>query len=52
VLDAVEKRSYLVVLDAKNMEEIARAEMANVFPIGFHGIWSPNKSDSLPPSLH
>ena len=40
VLDEEHKRSALVVLDAMEMREIARAEMKDVFPIGFHGVWS------------
>jgi len=37
VLDSTLLRSKLVILDAKTMKEIARAEMKTVFPIGFHG---------------
>jgi len=40
VLDVEEGRSALVVLDAKDMKEVGRAEMETVFPIGFHGFWS------------
>jgi torulene dioxygenase len=37
VLDSTLLQSKLVILDAKTMKEIARAEMKTVFPIGFHG---------------
>lgn len=37
VLDSTLLRSKLVILDAKTMREIARAEMKTVFPLGFHG---------------
>ena len=37
VLDSTLLRSKLVILDAKTMKEIARAEMKTVFPVGFHG---------------
>jgi torulene dioxygenase len=39
VLDERATRSSLVVIDAKEMKEVARAEMGAVFPIGFHGVW-------------
>jgi len=37
VLDSTLLRSKLVILDAKTMKEVARAEMETVFPLGFHG---------------
>jgi len=37
VLDSTLLRSKLVILDAKTMKEIARAEMQSIFPAGFHG---------------
>jgi torulene dioxygenase len=40
VLDLARGKSALVVLDAKEMKEVGRAEMETVFPAGFHGIWS------------
>ncbi|KAI3611323.1 carotenoid cleavage dioxygenase 1 [Moniliophthora roreri] len=40
VLDVDKGRSMLVILDAKDMKELARAEMQTAFPIGFHGVWS------------
>lgn len=39
VLDGVKQRSMLVVLDAKDLTEIARAEMDRCFPLGFHGLF-------------
>jgi torulene dioxygenase len=33
----------MVVIDAKEMKEIARAEMEGVFPMGFHGVWDGGK---------
>ncbi|KAL7935145.1 carotenoid oxygenase [Trichoderma chlorosporum] len=38
-LDAKRRLSSLIVIDAKNMEELARAEMPLVVGYGFHGIW-------------
>ena len=40
VLDEQKARSAMVVLDAQSMTEVARAEMPEVFPIGFHGVWT------------
>ena len=37
VLDSTLLRSKLMILDAKTMKEIARAEMKTPFPAGFHG---------------
>jgi torulene dioxygenase len=39
VLDEDAVRSRLVVLDAREMREVAHAEMDKVFPIGFHGVF-------------
>ncbi|KAF7975245.1 hypothetical protein HWV62_10104 [Athelia sp. TMB] len=39
VLDEKTMRSSMFVIDAKEMEEVGRAEMAGVFPIGFHGVF-------------
>lgn len=44
VLDESRGRSMLIVLDARDMKECARAEMETVFPIGFHGVWAQNES--------
>ncbi|MGA7396922.1 MAG: carotenoid oxygenase family protein [Solirubrobacterales bacterium] len=40
VLDGMRRKSALVVLDAKTMHEIARAEVPHHIPFGFHGIYS------------
>ncbi|KZT07349.1 carotenoid oxygenase [Laetiporus sulphureus 93-53] len=39
VLDERAVQSRLVILDARKMREVARAEMDTVFPIGFHGVF-------------
>lgn len=42
VLDARRGRSYLLVLDAVSLAEIARAECPHHIPFGFHGNYFPN----------
>lgn len=37
VLDAADERSFLLVLDATDFEELARARLPHVLPFGFHG---------------
>jgi beta,beta-carotene 9',10'-dioxygenase len=37
VLDAASGRSFLLVLDARSFEELARAEVPQRIPFGFHG---------------
>ena len=37
VLDTKKQTSFLLILDAKNMQEIAQAQMPNIMPFGFHG---------------
>jgi carotenoid cleavage dioxygenase-like enzyme len=37
VLDAAAERSFLLVLDAGTMAELARAEAPHHIPFGFHG---------------
>ena len=44
VLDSTLLRSKLVILDAGSMEEIARAEMRTIFPLGFHGTFVESTS--------
>lgn len=44
VLDGTRGKSMLIILNAQNMEECARAEMETVFPLGFHGVWSQDPS--------
>ncbi|KAI0917770.1 hypothetical protein AcV7_007097 [Taiwanofungus camphoratus] len=41
VLDAEKQKSMLVILDAKEMKEEARAEMDSHFPFSFHGTFVP-----------
>jgi carotenoid cleavage dioxygenase-like enzyme len=40
VLDASRRTSYLLVLDARDMSELARAAVPHHIPFGFHGIHS------------
>jgi beta,beta-carotene 9',10'-dioxygenase len=40
VLDAAAGRSFLLVLDARTMEELARAEAPHHIPFGFHGMYT------------
>ena len=37
VLDAAAGRSFLLALDARSFEELARAEAPHHIPFGFHG---------------
>ncbi len=37
VLDAAAERSFLLVLDASDLRELARAEAPHHIPFGFHG---------------
>jgi carotenoid cleavage dioxygenase-like enzyme len=37
VLDARRGNSFLLVLDARSLEELARAEVPHHIPFGFHG---------------
>ncbi|EKM75160.1 hypothetical protein AGABI1DRAFT_80273 [Agaricus bisporus var. burnettii JB137-S8] len=46
VLDGVNQKSMLVVLDAKDMTEIARAEMDKCIPLGFHGYYAGNVNNA------
>jgi len=40
VLDGRRRASALVVLDAKSMQEIARASVPHHIPFGFHGLYT------------
>jgi carotenoid cleavage dioxygenase-like enzyme len=42
VLDAARGRSFLLVLDAQTLVEIARAECPHQIPFGFHGAFFPD----------
>ena len=37
VYDKSNKESFLVIIDAHSMKELARAKMSQALPIGFHG---------------
>ncbi|MBE9167087.1 carotenoid oxygenase family protein [Pleurocapsales cyanobacterium LEGE 06147] len=37
VLDASQRKTFLLVLEAQSFEEIARAEVPHIIPFGFHG---------------
>lgn len=37
VLDGRAKKSYLLVLNAKDLKEVARAELETIVGLGFHG---------------
>jgi carotenoid cleavage dioxygenase-like enzyme len=41
VLDALRGRSFLLVLDAQTLEEVARAECPHLIPFGLHGSYLP-----------
>jgi len=43
VLDGNAERSILLVLDAHDMKELARAEISRAVPPGFHGNFSRAK---------
>ncbi|KZT24647.1 carotenoid oxygenase [Neolentinus lepideus HHB14362 ss-1] len=40
VLDGKTQKSMLVMLDAKDLTEVARAEIGTHFPFGFHGVFT------------
>lgn len=40
VLDFANHRSFLLILDAKDMSELARAETPHAIPVGLHGLWN------------
>ncbi|HMY26593.1 MAG TPA: carotenoid oxygenase family protein [Solirubrobacterales bacterium] len=40
ILDGRRRKSALLVLDARNMEEIARASVPHHIPFGFHGLYA------------
>lgn len=41
VLDGERRRSYIVILEATSMQEIARIDLPQVVPFGFHGSFVP-----------
>jgi len=42
VLDGRKGNSFLLVLDAHSLEELARAEVPHHIPFGFHGQFAPD----------
>jgi beta,beta-carotene 9',10'-dioxygenase len=47
VLDAARRRSFLLLLDAQSMAEIARAECPHQIPFGFHGNYFPSTAGGV-----
>lgn len=47
VLDGTARRSYLLVLDARTMEEMGRAECEFAVGVGFHGVHAAEVGSSL-----
>lgn len=47
VLDGIEGKSYLLVLDAKTMTEVGRASVDGVVGFGFHGTHVPSGRDGV-----
>ncbi|KAK5950699.1 hypothetical protein OHC33_008366 [Knufia fluminis] len=45
VLDGIAGKSYLLVLDAKDLSEIGRAKVDGVIGFGFHGVHAKAESD-------
>ena len=43
VLDFAHHRSFLLILDAKNMQELARAEAPHAIPVGLHGLYKVSR---------
>ncbi|KAF9219107.1 hypothetical protein BS17DRAFT_761519 [Gyrodon lividus] len=44
VLDSLEGKSFLLVLDARTMEELGRASMECAVGLGFHGLYTSSSS--------
>jgi carotenoid cleavage dioxygenase-like enzyme len=47
VLDMIHSRSFLLILDAHNWTEIARAEAPHAIPFGIHGLWNGSDTNSF-----
>lgn len=45
VLDGINEKSYLLILNAKDLEELGRAEVGNPIALGFHGAYKPSGRD-------
>jgi len=37
VLDTEKQQSFLLILDAQNLQELARVDLPHIIPLGFHG---------------
>ncbi len=48
VLDAAGERSFLLVLDAHDLSELARAEVPHHIPFGFHGQFARERGEAEP----
>ena len=48
VLDGRKGNSFLLVLDARSLEELARAEVPHHIPFGFHGAFANGLATSAP----
>ncbi|KAF9218613.1 hypothetical protein BS17DRAFT_720135 [Gyrodon lividus] len=48
VLNGLEGKSFLLVLDARTMEELGRASMECAVGFGFHGLYTSSSSDGIP----
>ena len=51
VLDGIEGKSYLLVLDARDLTEIAKAHVDGVVGIAFHGLYLGGASSQVAPKL-
>lgn len=40
VLDFANHRSFLLILDGRNLKELARAAIPHAVPLGLHGLWN------------
>ncbi|KAH7890657.1 carotenoid oxygenase [Phlebopus sp. FC_14] len=47
VLDGLEGKSFLLVLDARNMKELGRASMECAVGFGFHGLYLPSSFSGI-----
>jgi carotenoid cleavage dioxygenase-like enzyme len=41
ILDLINHTSFLLILDARDLRELARAEAPHAIPVGLHGFWNP-----------
>ncbi|ETN47148.1 uncharacterized protein HMPREF1541_01339 [Cyphellophora europaea CBS 101466] len=45
VLDGFEGKSYLLILDARSLDTVAKAHVDGVVGMGFHGLWAGSKAE-------